>query len=263
MLDPNAPFRPCVVVPVFDHEGALPMLVDRLGPSGLPCWLVDDGSGAACAGAIDTLVAANPGWLHVVRLPENRGKGAAVLAGFRAAQRAGCTHAVQIDADCQHDAREIPRFVAVARDHPAAIVNGVPQYDASVPRARFYGRYITNVLVWLYTLSLEIRDSMCGFRLYPLAPAIALDDASGVGRRMQFDTDIIVRLHWSGVPVVNLRTPVTYPLDGVSHFDLLRDNLRMVRLHLRLAAGFLLRLPLLLARRLAAPFSSRGDAQRC
>jgi len=119
------------------------------------------------------------------------------------------------------------------------------------------------VLVWLYTLSLEIGDSMCGFRLYPLAPAIALDDASGVGRRMQFDTDIIVRLHWSGVPVVNLKTPVTYPVDGVSHFDLLRDNLRMVGLHLRLAAGFVVRLPLLVVRRLAAPFHSRSNAERC
>lgn len=236
----------------------MPKLVEGLRPSGLTCWLVDDGSGPACAAAIDRLVAAESGWLRVERLPQNRGKGVAVLAGFRAAQRAGFTHAVQIDADCQHDTSDIPRFVAAARAHPAAIINGVPQYDASVPKARFYGRYITNVLVWLYTLSLEIRDSMCGFRIYPLARAVALDDAAPVGRRMQFDTDIIVRLHWSGVPVVNLKTPVTYPIDGVSHFDLLRDNLRMVGLHLRLAASFVLRLPILLMRRLFA----RSDAAR-
>jgi glycosyltransferase involved in cell wall biosynthesis len=263
MVESKTPFRPCVVVPVFDHEHALPTLVERLRPSGLTCWLVDDGSGPACAAAIDALVAAEPQWLRLERLPQNRGKGVAVLAGFRAAQRAGFTHAVQIDADCQHDAGDIPRFVAAARACPAAIVNGVPQYDASVPRVRFYGRYITNVLVWLYTLSFEIRDSMCGFRVYPLAAAVKLDETAPVGRRMQFDTDIIVRLHWSGVPVVNLKTPVTYPVDGVSHFDLLRDNLRMAGLHLRLAAGFVLRLPLLLARRLAAPFSPRNDAERC
>lgn len=259
---PTAVFRACVVVPVFDHQHALPQLVDGLRATGLACWLVDDGSSAACAAVIDALVAREPGWLHCERLPVNRGKGAAVLAGFRAAQRAGYTHAVQIDADCQHDPREVPRFVAAARARPEAVINGVPVYDASVPKIRFYGRYITNVLVWLYTLSLEVRDSMCGLRVYPLAAAIALDDAVGVGRRMQFDTDIIVRLHWSGVAVTNLRTPVTYPIDGVSHFDLLRDNLRMAGLHLRLAAGFVLRLPLLLARRLAAPFLVRSHAGR-
>jgi len=258
-VESKTPFRPCVVVPVYDHAHALPKLVEGLRPSGLTCWLVDDGSGAACAATIDRLVAAESGWLRVERLPQNRGKGRAVLAGFRAAQRAGFTHAVQIDADCQHDTRDIPRFVDAARAHPAAIINGVPQYDASVPKSRFYGRYITNVLVWLYTLSLEIRDSMCGFRIYPLARAVALDDVAPVGPRMQFDTDIIVRLHWSGVRVVNLKTAVTYPIDGVSHFDLLRDNLRMARLHLRLAAGFVLRLPVLLARRVTGQSDVQGS----
>ncbi len=92
---------------------------------------------------------------------------------------------------------------------------------------------------------------MCGFRLYPIAPAVALDDRVHIGRRMEFDTDIIVRLFWAGMPVVNLPTPVTYPADGVSHFRMLRDNLRMAGLHFRLFAGMLIRLPRLLPRRLA------------
>src|SRR5512134_4086002 len=100
MVESKTPFRPCVVVPVFDHEHALPTLVERLRPSGLTCWLVDDGSGPACARAIDAAVAAEPQWLRRERLPQNSGKGVAVLTGFRAAQRAGFTHAVQIDADC-------------------------------------------------------------------------------------------------------------------------------------------------------------------
>jgi glycosyltransferase involved in cell wall biosynthesis len=249
MSDKPAGFRPSVVVPVFDHERALPLLVERLAPLGVPAWLVDDGSGPACAQVIDQLVARHAGWLHLVRLPANRGKGAAVFAGLRAARAAGMTHAVQIDADCQHDASDIPRFVAAARAHPDAVVNGVPVYDASVPRVRLYGREITNVLARVWTCSRDIGDAMCGFRLYPIAPAIALDDAVGIGRRMQFDTDIIVRLHWAGVRVINLRTPVTYPADGVSHFRMLRDNLRMIRLHLTLAAGMLLRLPQLIVRR--------------
>jgi glycosyltransferase involved in cell wall biosynthesis len=258
-----ASFRPCVVVPVYDHERAVPALVALLADVGLPCWLVDDGSSTACAAVLDRLVAdAAPGWLHLVRLPENRGKGAAVLAGMRAASAAGCTHAIQIDADCQHDPRDIPKFVQAARERPDAIVNGVPVYDASVPKVRLYGREITNKLARIYTLSAAIGDAMCGFRLYPLAPTLALDDAAGIGRRMQFDTDVIVRLHWAGVPVVNVPTPVTYPADGVSHFHYLRDNVRMVGLHLRLIGGMVWRLPLLLLRRLGAYSSVRRDARQ-
>ncbi|MFN3565683.1 MAG: glycosyltransferase family 2 protein [Burkholderiaceae bacterium] len=256
-------FRPCVVVPVFDHERALTLLADRLCATGLTCLFVDDGSGPVCAAALDALAAQHPDRFRLLRLPRNRGKGAAVLAGFRAALAAGFTHAVQIDADCQHDAREIPKFIAAAHAQPLAVINGVPRYDDTVPKLRRYGRAITNVLARVYTCSADIGDAMCGFRLYPLAAAVALDDAVGIGRRMQFDTDIIVRLHWAGVAVVNLPVSVTYPADGVSHFHMLRDNLRMTALHVRLAAGFLRRLPRLLARRLSVPSSARRDARRC
>ena len=238
-------------MPVYDHDQALPRLVDALRATGLTCWLVDDGSRARCAQAVQALCAENHKWLRCVRLESNQGKGAAVFAGLRAAQASGYTHAVQIDADLQHDPSRIGEFVAAAERDPTAVINGVPQYDASVPAVRLHGRRITTVLVWLNTLSRKIADAMCGFRLYPIAPAIALDDRVRIGRRMEFDTEIIVRLFWAGTPVVNLPTPVTYPADGVSHFRMLRDNLRITGLHFRLFAGMLIRLPRLLPRRLA------------
>ena len=239
------------MVPVYDHAGALPQLVQALRSTGLTCWLVDDGSHAPCAQLVEQLAAENSQWLRRLRLEVNQGKGAAVFAGLRAALATGFTHAVQIDADLQHDPSHIARFVAAAERHPDAVINGVPQYDASVPAVRLHGRRITTVLVWLHTLSRQIADAMCGFRLYPIAPAIALDDRAPVGRRMEFDADIIVRLFWAGTPVINVPTPVTYPADGVSHFRMLRDNVRMTSLHFRLFGGMLLRLPRLLPRRLA------------
>lgn len=252
--DPPVPadaFRPCVIVPVYGHVATLARLADQLAPLGLPCWFVDDGNPPAVAQAIASLSRQHAPWLHHLRLAVNQGKGAAVAAGWHAALAAGHTHAVQIDADLQHDPREIPRFIAAARARPEAVVNGVPQYDASVPSVRLHGRKITTVLVWLHTLSRQIDDAMCGFRLYPLAAAVALDRRHPVGRRMEFDADVIVRLFWAGTPVVNLPTPVTYPADGVSNFRMVRDNLRMAALHLRLLGGMLLRLPRLLPRRLA------------
>lgn len=245
--------RPCLVVPFYNHEQAIVHTVAALKPYGLPCWLVDDGSHAAAQPVLDALAAGEAGWLTLLRLSLNQGKGVAVMTGCAAAQAAGHTHAVQVDADGQHDVRDIPRLLALAAAQPRALVTGVPVYDESVPRSRLYGRYVTHFWVWVHTLSFRIRDSMCGFRVYPLAESLAVWNAGGVGRRMDFDTDILVRLHWRGAAIVELPTRVTYPLDGVSHFDLLRDNLRISWMHTRLFFGMLRRLPRLLWQRLAQP----------
>ena len=243
-------FKPCIVVPVYDHEGAIAGTVAALKPHGLTCYLVDDGSHDACAAALRAIVERESGWLRLLRLEPNQGKGAAVMAGFEAAHAAGFSHGVQIDADGQHDASDIPRLLALARAHADALITGIPLYDASVPRSRLYGRYVTHVWVWINTLSTRIRDSMLGFRVYPLAAALRVWHTQAVGRRMDFDTEIMVRMFWEGTDVISMPTRVTYPADGVSHFDVWRDNLRISRMHARLFTGMLWRLPRLLARRL-------------
>ena len=248
-VPPSAAFHPLVVIPVFDHEHAIATMVAGVVATGMPCLLVDDGSGEACARELDRLAALHAPQVRLLRLPVNQGKGGAVLAGFRDAAARGHTHALQIDADGQHDPADIPRFLAEARAHPADVICGVPLYDDSVPKGRLYGRYLTHVWVWINTLSFAIRDSMCGFRVYPLPPVLRLMDEETLGRRMDFDSEVLVRLFWRGLAVRNLPTRVTYPLDGVSHFDLWRDNVRITRMHTRLFFGMLRRLPRLLARR--------------
>lgn len=234
---------PLVIIPVFDHERAIGAMVEGVLKAGTDCLLVDDGSGAACARVLDALTLAHAPRVRLLRLERNQGKGGAVLAGFREADRLGVSHVLQIDADGQHDPRDIPRFAAASRAHPGAIICGIPEYDASVPKGRLYGRYLTHVWVWINTLSFTIRDSMCGFRVYPLAPVMALIDQETIGRRMDFDIEIIVRLFWRGVQVQSLPTRVTYPSDGISHFDVWRDNVRISRMHARLFFGMLRRLP--------------------
>lgn len=244
-------FNPLVVIPVFDHEHAIATMVEGVLAADVPCLLVDDGSGAPCARELDRLAALHAPRVRLLRLPANRGKGGAVLAGFRQAGGEGYSHVLQIDADGQHDPADIPKFLALARAHPGDIVCGVPLYDASVPKGRLYGRYLTHVWVWINTLSFAIRDSMCGFRVYPLPPVLRLMDEETIGMRMDFDVEVLVRLFWRGVVVRNLPTRVTYPLDGVSHFDVWRDNVRISRMHARLFFGMLRRLPRLLVRRAA------------
>lgn len=242
--------KAAIVVPFYNHERAVAGTLAGLRPYRLPCWLVDDGSDPRCQPVLDELARRESGWLHLLRHSPNQGKGCAVMSGLRAAAAAGYTHGVQIDADGQHEPAGLERLLQQAALHPDAVICGVPVYDASVPRSRLYGRYLTHLWVWINTLSFEIRDSMCGFRVYPLRAALQVWDGQRVGRRMQFDTDILVRLHWLGLRVVNVPVQVSYPRDGVSHFDLWRDNLRISAMHARLFCGMLLRLPRLLARRL-------------
>jgi glycosyltransferase involved in cell wall biosynthesis len=257
---PASEFSVCVVIPVYNHEHAIGAVVNAMRAQELPVILVDDGCSPACAEELQRLSALPE--VTLLRHETNRGKGAAVITGFRGAARLGFTHAIQVDADGQHTLSDASRFVEVAREHPDAVICGRPIFDDSIPKVRFYGRYLTHAMVWLETLSFDIIDSMCGFRLYPLATTIDLIDHQHIGARMDFDSEILVRMHWRQVPMRWLDTRVSYPIDGVSHFRMFLDNVRMTALHIRLTAGMLIRLPVLLWRKIARTKTARPVHER-
>ncbi|WP_323079956.1 glycosyltransferase family 2 protein [Klebsiella quasipneumoniae] len=248
-------FSPCVLIPCYNHGAMMPRVLARLEPFNLPCIVVDDGSDASTRQELERL-AAEIASLTLIRLPQNAGKGAAVIRGLQAAAQAGFSHAVQVDADGQHAIEDIPQLLALAQKHPEALISGQPVYDDSIPRSRLYGRWITHVWVWIETLSLQLKDSMCGFRVYPLAPTLRLAKRVTLGKRMDFDTEVMVRLYWQGNVSYFVPTRVTYPPDGVSHFDAFRDNCRISLMHTRLFLGMLPRIPSLLFRR-ASPHWAR------
>ena len=235
---------------MYNHETAVPAVVDALLAAGLPCVLVDDASSPACAAVLEHLALGDN--IFLIRLAVNQGKGGAVMAGLREASRLGFTHALQVDADGQHDLRDVATFMQVSQQNPEALICGYPQYDASVPKGRLYARYLTHVWVWINSLSLQIPDSMCGFRVYPLAPSLALINSVKLGKRMDFDPEILVRLAWRNQPMRWLPTKVHYPLDGLSHFRLFHDNALISGMHTKLFFGMLLRLPSILWRRCKA-----------
>jgi glycosyltransferase involved in cell wall biosynthesis len=241
-------FRPCALIPIYNHKDTIVETVRGLRAHGLPVVIVDDGSDDATREVLCTLKARESA-VQLIRLPRNGGKGRALTAGLIAARDAGYTHALQIDADGQHNTGDAPRFLAEGRADDRALICGHPIYDESVPRARLYGRYVTHVCVWLETLSFTLRDSMCGYRLYPLEATCAEIDRAPLPARMDFDTEVAVRLIWRGVPVRNLPTRVIYPENGLSHFRMLHDNLRISAMHTRLLLGMLPRAPLLLWRK--------------
>lgn len=251
MLDAAPLQRFMAVIPVYNHERAVPAVAAALRAHGLPLVLVDDGSGETCRVALEKL--ARDIGAHLVRLPVNGGKGAAVIAGLHKARELGFSHALQVDADGQHDLADVPRFLERARREPGTVICGRPLFDDSIPRHRFFSRYITHVLVWLQTLSFsKVRDSMCGYRLYPLNTVLDVVEHDGVGKRMDFDVELLVKLAWRGHRLHWIDTRVSYPRDGVSHYRLLIDNLWVAGMHVRLLVGMVWRAPGLLWRRIHA-----------
>lgn len=236
----SAAFRPCAVVPTLDNPLTVRRVVEGIRSFDLDVFLIDDGSGPEGHKACAELAA--EGLATVLHRSENGGKGAACIDGFRAAEAAGFTHAFQIDADCQHDLTQIPVLLEAARAEPEALVLGYPVYDDTVPRARRWGRRITSFWVAIEVGSkTKIRDAMVGFRVYPLQSTLAI---GRIGRGMDFDIEVAVRLVLAGTPTINLPVGVNYlaPEEGgVSHFRMIRDNVSFSLLHARLCTAGIFR----------------------
>ncbi|MDO6748499.1 glycosyltransferase family 2 protein [Gilvimarinus sp. 1_MG-2023] len=241
-------FRLCVVIPVYNHAHLLSPSLRYLRGQGIDCIVVNDGGDAEAGHTLQALCTETGS--ELVEQHPNGGKGSAVLLGMHHAYNLGYSHAVQIDADGQHNVEDTGLLIAEAQAHPMAVIAGIPQYDASVPKHRLYSRYITHFWVWVETLSFDIKDSMCGFRAYPLQPVIELARDVKIGARMDFDTEILVRLYWRGLRVISVPTKVIYPEQGYSNFRLWGDNVAISWMHTRLVVGMILRSPVLIARKL-------------
>jgi len=240
--------RVCAIVPHYDHVEQFSLMLEELVNENLQLIVVDDASPERAFRQLQELLdSMAPGTL-LLRHGRNQGKGGAVMTGLVAAYEAGYSHAVQIDADGQHNSAEIHRFLSLVAEHPEALICGRPVFDESISGLRYYARYITLFLSWLETLSMVIEDAMCGLRLYPLSQVVPVVQGNELGKRMAFDPEILVRCVWEGMDLHYLPVEVRYPQGGRSHFHYFRDNVEIAWMHTRLMFGMLIRLPRLVAR---------------
>lgn len=239
--------NPCLLIPIFDHKVEIRGVLDSLAASGLPCLVVDDGSDSETRAVLDR-AEKELDWVEVYHRDRNGGRGAALKTGYRLALERGYSHAIQLDADGQHCADDVPRFVDAIRADPEALVLGTPIFDESVPKGRLYGRQLSRAMVWLATLSFEVSDPLCGFRAIPLAVSVELIDRVELGDHMEFDPNLIIRLQWGGTPIRNVPTRVVYNAGGLSHFEMVADNVRLSGVYARSLLGGLWRSPRLAAR---------------
>jgi glycosyltransferase involved in cell wall biosynthesis len=233
------------LIPVYRHAKSAGPLAEKLAVFNMPIILVDDGNDEESAALLVEWAARIPG-CALVRLQKNSGKGGAFAKGLEKAAELGIDQVLQLDADGQHDAGRAAFFLEEAARNPDKIICGYPEFDASAPRSRVNGRKVSNVWSAIVTLSGALKDVLCGFRVYPVQASLSITKNPLVDKRMGFDAEILVRLYWKGVFPVFYPVKVSYPIDGISNFHVVRDNVRISWMFTRLFIGMLIRLPLLL-----------------
>ena len=206
---PPASASHLVLIPSYNTGAKLFATVAEARAQWNPVWVVIDGSTDGTGAELQRRTAGDPG-VRVLLQPENQGKGAAILAGLRAAAASGFTHALTMDADGQHEAAAIPGFMAASQQEPRAMILGVPIFDASAPRLRVKGRRVSNWWANLETLWLGINNSLCGFRIYPIADLRTIMEKSRWMRRFDFDVEAAVRLTWRGLDLMNKPVAIRY-----------------------------------------------------
>lgn len=215
--------RVAAIVPAFDGEASVGAVVRELARTGCfagGLFVVDDGS------SDHTAEVARAAGATVFVHGRNRGKGAALRTGLRAAWEAGFEAAITVDADGQHPPEEAARLAAMPR--PEALVLGVRDLAAAgAPRANQISNRISNYFLSLFS-GRTLADTQCGLRRYPLPVTLAL---GGVDDGYAFEAEIILRALAAGVPLVEEPVRVLYPPEDerVTHFDSVRDPARIVR----------------------------------
>lgn len=231
--------RYCAIIPTYDNPATIAKVTARVKEHLPDVLVIDDGSAEAGRAAVREL--GEQGLATVHFRAQNGGKGAAVLSGLELALAKGFTHALQIDADGQHDTADIPRLLEASRARPEALVLGQPIFDETAPKSRKRARKITHVLCAIEAGSLGLGDPLCGFRVYPVRASLA---ARARGRKMDFDPEVAVKLWWARTPIVHVDVKVRYLTaaeGGVSHYQLVRDTARIAWMHVRLCTWATLR----------------------
>lgn len=244
MNDASIPyFRPVVVAPTYNNARTLPRVLEALGATELEIFVVNDGCEDASASVLQQWIdSADQSTQRIVLTHDrNRGKAAALHTGFARARELDFTHAITIDTDGQHDVADVAPLVKIAHDNPAALVIGARSTFGAYPFASRLGRTISNLLIGLES-GAKVQDSQCGLRVYPLDATLRLKRGAG---RFGYETEIITRFAWAGLPIIEAPIRCIYEVEGgrTTHFSIGRDSASAVLMHVGLLARSLLFIP--------------------
>lgn len=214
-----------VVIPVFNHGETLRGVVEAALSTGFPVLVVDDGSSDGGAATLEHLDC------QVESFPENRGKGAAILAGARIAKKQGFASIITVDADGQHNPLESKKLVDAVGDvtHPTIVIGARKMIQDTVPGSSHFGKAFSNFWVRL-ECGADLSDTQSGMRLYPVDTLLNLEFSKS---RYDFEIEVLVKSVWAGIKVSSVPVSVHYPPpeERISHFHKFIDNWRLTVLH--------------------------------
>lgn len=236
----------CFLIPIYNHGYLLNETISEISKHNLRIIIIDDGSDENTKKYLKDMAEKYKNLVEIITNKTNRGKGYAFKLGIEYCKEQQIKYALQIDADNQHDTNAIEDFLNLSFANENYLIGSYPVYDDSVPAIRKYGRKISNFLVAIETLSLDVKDALLGFRIYPVDATYKAIKTFSIAKRMAFDIDIIVRLHRLGVRMKFLPLNVTYPSNGLSHFKLVKDNIFIALKHAELIITMLLSFPIIL-----------------
>lgn len=211
----------CVLLPVFNNEGSIGTVVASILQFTNSLIVINDGSTDQTAAIVQ-----NYPLLSLLSFSQNKGKGAALKAGFDEALRLGFDYAITMDGDGQHYAKDLPVFFElVKKDANTLFIGSRNLNNENVPGKSSFGNRFSNFWFWVET-GIRLSDTQSGYRLYPLKPIQGMQFYSS---KYEFEIEVLVRLSWKGVPVKNIPIDVYYPPPSkrVTHFRPFRDFFRI------------------------------------
>jgi hypothetical protein len=205
-----------VAVPAFNEASTVGAVV-AAARRHAPVLVVDDGSTDGTADIARTAGAT------VVRHPRRQGKGAALATAVTTARQWGATRVVTLDADGQHDPRDIPALLAASFAAPHAIIVGTRLGDDAVALPRGRALAIRVAGFWLnWVAGTAVADTQSGFRVYPVA---LFDEARLRGGRFVFETAVLVEALRRGWAVHEVPIHVVPRAARASRFHPVTDGL--------------------------------------
>ena len=224
----NEQWRVCVVVPTYNNAGTIVDVLRRIAAITQHIIVVIDGCTDDTRERLKDFTDAP---LVIVDHAENKGKGAALLSGFKCAILKGYEYAITIDSDGQHFPEDIPVFLRAMEEHPEAFIIGSRNLkQKNMSGGSSFANHFSNFWFAVQT-GVRLPDTQTGYRLYPPRN---LSGVHLITSRYEAELELLVFAAWAGADLIPVPVRVYYPPKNkrVSHFRPLTDFLRITVLNI-------------------------------